>query len=72
MEYSDKNESLSSFVKRKMKMEQVDEYVEIWERVICPTIQMKYVTIRCNLNNEVQKAYKGKSRRNLFLLIKWN
>jgi hypothetical protein len=53
MEYSDKNESLSSFVKRKMKMEQVDEYVSIWERVICPTIQMKYVTIRCNLNNEV-------------------
>jgi hypothetical protein len=53
-------------------MEQVEEYVEIWERVICPTIQMKYVTIRCNLNNAVQKAYKGKSRRNLCLLIKWN
>jgi hypothetical protein len=71
MEYSDKNESLSLFVKRKMKMEQVDKYVGLWERVICPTIQMKYVTIRCNLNNEVQKAYKVKSRRNLFLLIKW-
>jgi hypothetical protein len=61
MEYSDKNESLSSFVRRKMKMEQVDDFMGLWERVICPTIQMKYVTIRCNLNNEVQKAYKGKS-----------
>jgi hypothetical protein len=50
---SDKNESLSLFVQRKMKMEQVDEYVGLWERVICPTIQMKYVTIRCNLNKEV-------------------
>jgi hypothetical protein len=57
MEYSDKNESLSLFVKRKMKMEH-DEYVGLWERVICPTIQMKYVTIRCNLNNEVRKAYR--------------
>ena len=61
MEYSDKNESLLSFVQRKMKMEQVDNFRGLWERVICPTIQMKYVTIRCNLNNEVRKAYKGKS-----------
>ena len=53
MEYSDKNESLLSFVQRKMKMEQVDNFRGLWERVICPTIQMKYVTIRCNLNNEV-------------------
>ena len=61
MEYSDKNESLSLFVQRKMKMEQVDDFRGLWERVICPTIQMKYVTIRCNLNNKVQKAYTGKS-----------
>jgi hypothetical protein len=61
MEYSDGSESLSSFVQRKMKMEQVDNFRGQWERVICPTIQMKYVTIRCNLNNEVRKAYKGKS-----------
>ena len=53
MEYSDKNESLSLFVQRKMKKEQVDDFMGLWERVICPTIQMKYVTIRCNLNNEV-------------------
>jgi hypothetical protein len=61
MEYSDGSESLSSFVQRKMKMEQVDNFRCQWERVICPTIQMKYVTIRCNLNNKVQKEYKGKS-----------
>ena len=41
-------------------MEQVDKFKDQWERVICPKIQMKYVTIRCNLNNETRKAYKGK------------
>ena len=61
MEYSDGFESLSSFVQRKMKIEQVEDFSGQWERVICPTIQIKYVTIRCNLNNEVRMAYKGKS-----------
>jgi len=70
MKYSDGPESLSSFVRRKLKMEQDNNFREQWERVICPTIQMKYVTIRCNLNNEVRKAYKGKSFLNMFVLIK--
>jgi hypothetical protein len=51
------SKSLSSFVQRKMKMEQVADFRGQWERVICPTIQMNYVTIRCNLNNKVCKAY---------------
>ncbi len=33
-------------------MEDEDDYKGLWERVISPTIQMKYVTVRCNLNNE--------------------
>jgi hypothetical protein len=36
------------------------EYKGQWERVICPTIQAKYVTIRCNLNNEIRRTYKSK------------
>jgi hypothetical protein len=45
-----------------MKMEAIDEsdFQKAWDRVICPTIQNKYVVVRCNLNNEVRKAYKGK------------
>ena len=58
MKYSDGHESLSSFVQGKMKMKDVEDLRGQWERVICPTNQMKYVTIRCNLNYEVQKAYK--------------
>ena len=60
MAYDKKGESLSSFVQRKMNMDNEDNYQDLWERVISPTIQQKYVTIRCNLNNDVRKAYKSK------------
>jgi hypothetical protein len=60
MAYDEKHDSLSSFVQRKMNMEDKDDFKGLWERVISPTIQQKYVTIRCNLNNEVRKAYKSK------------
>ena len=60
MEYSNDDKSLSCFVQRKMKMEEVEDFQGAWERVKCPTIQNKYVVIRCNLNNDVRKAYKGK------------
>ena len=61
MEYSEDDTSLSSFARIKFWMENDSNYMGQWNRVICPTIQMKYVTIRCNLNNEVRKAYKCKS-----------
>ena len=60
MEYSNDDKSLSCFVRKKIKMEEVEDFQGAWERVICPTIQNKYVVIRCNLNNDVRKAYKGK------------
>jgi hypothetical protein len=55
MEYHDGPDSLSLFVWGKVKIPEGVDYMNQWERVICPTIQMKYVTIRCNLNKEVQK-----------------
>jgi hypothetical protein len=61
MEYSEDDTSLSYFARIKLRMENDRNYMGQWNRVICPTIQMKYVTIRCNLNNEVRKAYKCKS-----------
>ncbi len=30
---------------------------DIWERVIVPTIQMKYVNIKGNMNNDIKKIY---------------
>ena len=67
MAYEDGYDSLSSLVQRKMKMEGEDNFKGLWERVISPTIQQKYVTVRCNLNNEVRKAYKSKSQCKLYL-----
>jgi len=60
MAYHGEHDSLLSFVKRKMNMEDDDDFKGLWERVINPTIQQKCVTVRCNLNNEVRKAYKSK------------
>ena len=60
MEYSTDKDSLPSFVQRKMNMTDVDDFETMWERVIRPTMQQKYVTVRCNLNNEIRKAYKCK------------
>jgi hypothetical protein len=51
MEYDEGQESFSIFVQGKVKIPEGAEYKDQWERVICPTIQVKYVTIRCNLNN---------------------
>ncbi len=60
MKYDNGPESLSIFAQGKVKISEGAEYKDQWERVICPTIQAKYVTIRCNLNNEIQRAYKRK------------
>jgi hypothetical protein len=60
MEYDNGPDSLLSFVQGKMKISEGADYKDQWMRVICPTIQTKYITIRCNLNNKVQKTYKSK------------
>jgi hypothetical protein len=47
-----KNRTASStFVQGKVKIPEGAEYKDQWERVIRPTIQAKYATMRCNLNN---------------------
>jgi hypothetical protein len=60
MEYEYGTNSSPSFVQRKVKIPEGADNRDQWERVICPTFQLKYITIRCNLNNEVQNTYKSK------------
>ncbi len=55
MEYDDDTDSLLLFVRGKVKIPERADYKDQWERVIHLTIKMKYVTIRCNLNSEIQK-----------------
>ncbi len=60
MEYDKGQDRFSTFVQGKVQIPEGVEYKDQWERVLCPTIQAKYVTIRCNLNNEIQRTYKSK------------
>jgi hypothetical protein len=60
MDYDKGQDSFSTFVQGKVQIPEGADYKDQWERVICPTIQAKYVSIRCNLNNEIQRTYKSK------------
>ncbi len=53
MEYNKEQDSFSIFVQGKVQIPEGAEYKDQCERLICPTIQAKYVTMRCNLNNEI-------------------
>jgi hypothetical protein len=61
MEFSNKSDSLSAFVERKMEssIPSTSDYRDLWEWVICPTIQTKYMTIQCNLMNDIRTTYRG-------------
>ena len=60
--YDAENEnSLSCFVGAKMKMNRMNRYEDLWERVFVLTIRLKYQTIHCNLNNAIKQIYKGES-----------
>jgi hypothetical protein len=60
MDYDKGQDSFSMFVQGKVQIPEGADYKDQWERVVCPTIQVKYVSIRCNLNNEIQRTYKSK------------
>jgi hypothetical protein len=59
MGYDKGQDSFSTFVQGKVQIPEGAEYKNKLERVVCPTIQAKYVRMRCNLNNEIQRTYKS-------------
>ncbi len=60
MDNEEGQDSFSTFVQGKVQIPEGAGYKDQWERVICPTIQAKYDSIRCNLNNEIRRTYKSK------------
>ena len=64
MVFSEDSESLSAFVLRhnRQSIQRDADYEDLWERVICPVIQGKYVSIRCNLANDIRTTFKGEFR----------
>jgi hypothetical protein len=72
MEISNKLDSVSAFVERKLEssIPSSSDYRDLWEQVICPTIQNKYVTIRCNLTNDIRTTYKDKFGNKCLLFVR--
>ncbi len=42
---------------RKLSLPEGSEADDIWERVIVPSIQMKYVNIKGNMNNDLKNIF---------------
>jgi len=60
MEYSESRKSLSTLVLRYCPIPVEFDWKDLWDRVYAPTIAKKYADMRCNINNEVCKAFGGK------------
>ncbi len=56
------SDSLLSLVKRKVAIPERADYKGPWERVVIPTIGLKYINMKCNLNNEIKKTYMSEYR----------
>ncbi len=52
-----KKDSLSSMCLRKLSLPEGSEPDDIWERVIAPSIQMKYLNIKGNMNYDLNKIF---------------
>ena len=59
-------DSMSEYVRQKMELPVSANYKDLWERVIVPSINSKYNSMKCNINNEIRSTYKGKSTKYLF------
>jgi hypothetical protein len=46
--------SLYSLCMQKFKIPEGADKRDIWERVIVPSIRMKYTNLKCNLNNDIK------------------
>jgi hypothetical protein len=57
-----RSDSLLSLVKRKVAIPERANSKHLWERVVVPTIQLKNINMKSNLNNEIKKAYMSEYR----------
>ncbi len=48
---------MSSMCLRKLSLPEGSKADDIWERVIVPSIQMKYVNIKGNMNNDLKNIF---------------
>ena len=45
--------------------------LDMWDRLVAPTVSRHYSTMRCNVNKEVRNAFKGELRfvKSILLLL---
>jgi hypothetical protein len=48
-----------NFFFKQVKIPECADYHDIWERVICPSIRLKYTNLSCNINSDVRNTYKS-------------
>jgi hypothetical protein len=53
----EKKNSLFSFVKQNLSIPEETNNRDIWDRVIVPSIRMKYINTKWNLNNKIKGIY---------------
>ncbi len=51
--------SLYLLCMQKLKIPKGADKRDIWERVIVPSIRMKYTNMKCNLNNNIKAIYRS-------------
>ena len=59
MDYSESRQSLTMTILRHCPVPGGQDKKDTWDRVIAPTLAKKYADMRCNINNEVRKAFYG-------------
>ena len=59
--------NFAALVKRHVKVAEGVSFGDEWRRIMIDAIIRKYTDMRCNVNNNIRKAFKGK----FFILIVW-
>ena len=61
MDYSESRKGLPRIIFQYCPIPAGATKVDMWNRVVAQMIAKKYTNMRCNINNEVKKAFKGES-----------
>ena len=59
MEYTESRKGLPRIIIERCPIPAGTDRIDMWNRVIAPTVSRTYANMRCNIHNEVKKAFKG-------------
>lgn len=69
MDYTEARKGLPRIIFQRCPIPAGSEKLDMWNRVVTLTVSRNYATIRCNVNNEVKKAWRGEFRSMKLLSI---